>query len=75
MMDVWTIGSFVKIKNEIYCDSIGVEYMYIRNPEIINWIQSKLNINNNHPKLSIDQKKQLLGKLVEAVSFEAVWLV
>ena len=55
---------------EIYCDSIGVEYMYIRNPEIINWIQSKLNINNNHPKLSIDQKKQLLGKLVEAVSFE-----
>ena len=56
---------------EIYCDSIGVEYMYIRNPEIINWIQSKLNINNNHPKLSIDQKKQLLGKLVEAVSFES----
>ena len=56
---------------EIYCDSIGVEYMYIRNPEIINWIQSKLNINNNHPKLSIDQKKQLLGKLVEAASFES----
>ncbi len=56
---------------EIYCDSIGVEYMYIRSPEIINWIQNKLNINNNHPKLSIDQKKQLLGKLVEAVSFES----
>ena len=55
---------------EIYCDSIGVEYMYIRNPRIIDWIQNKLNINNNHPKLSVDQKKQLLGKLVEAVSFE-----
>ena len=55
---------------EIYCDSIGVEYMYIRNPRIIDWIQNKLNINNNHPKLSADQKKQLLGKLVEAVSFE-----
>ena len=55
---------------EIYCDSIGIEYMYIRNPRIIDWIQNKLNINNNHPKLSVDQKKQLLGKLVEAVSFE-----
>ena len=55
---------------EIYCDSIGVEYMYIRNPKMIDWIQNKLNINNNHPKFSIDQKKQLLGKLVEAVSFE-----
>ena len=28
---------------EIYCDSIGVEYMYIRKPEIISWIQQKLN--------------------------------
>jgi len=55
---------------DIYCDSIGVEYMYIRNPKMIDWIQNKLNINNNHPKFSIDQKKQLLGKLVEAVSFE-----
>ena len=55
---------------EIYCDSIGVEYMYIRNPKMIDWIQNKLNINNNHPQFSVDQKKQLLGKLVEAVSFE-----
>jgi len=55
---------------EIYCNSIGVEYMYIRNPKMIDWIQNKLNINNNHPQFSIDQKKQLLGKLVEAVSFE-----
>ncbi|MFL2638070.1 MAG: 2-oxoglutarate dehydrogenase E1 component [Flavobacteriaceae bacterium] len=55
---------------DIYCNSIGVEYMYIRNPKMIDWIQNKLNINNNHPQFSVDQKKQLLGKLVEAVSFE-----
>ncbi len=60
----------VRYLTEIYCDSIGIEYMYIRDPEIINWIQNKLNINNNHPKLSSSQKKQLLEKLVEAVSFE-----
>ena len=36
----------------IYCDSIGIEYMYIRTPERIKWIQSKLNINDNHPKFS-----------------------
>jgi len=60
----------VQYLTEIYCDSIGIEYMYIRDPEIINWIQNKLNINNNHPKLSSSQKKQLLEKLVEAVLFE-----
>ena len=46
---------------EIYCDSIGVEYMYIRKPEIISWIQNKLNINNNQPKFTSLQKKKLMN--------------
>ena len=54
----------------IYCDSIGVEYMYIRNPEKVNWIQSRLNVNDNHPDFSDKQKKNILKKLNEAVSFE-----
>ena len=55
---------------EIYCDSIGVEYMYIRKPLINKWIQNKLNVNNNHPNFSKSQKVKLLTKLIEAVSFE-----
>ena len=54
----------------IYCDSIGVEYMYIRNPEKLNWIQKRLNVNDNHPNFSADQKKHILKKLNQAVSFE-----
>lgn len=55
----------------IYCDSIGVEYMYIRNPEEIKWIQNWLNNNDNHPKYDADEKKHLLKKLNEAISFES----
>ena len=55
---------------EIYCDSIGIEYMYIRRPEKVEWIQKRLNINNNHPSFTSDQKKHILSKLNEAVSFE-----
>ncbi|WP_299249491.1 2-oxoglutarate dehydrogenase E1 component [uncultured Lacinutrix sp.] len=55
----------------IYCDSIGVEYMYIRKPEEIQWIQKRLNINDNQPAFSSDQKKHILKKLNEAVSFES----
>ena len=55
---------------DIYCESIGVEYMYIRAPEVILWIQNKLNINNNQPNFSASQKKKLMTKLIEAVSFE-----
>ena len=56
--------------DKIYCSSIGVEYMYIRKPEIIQWIQGKIGYNDNHPKFSDDQKKNILEKLNEAVSFE-----
>ncbi len=54
----------------IYCSSIGIEYMYIRTPERIQWIQSQLNKNSNSPDFSVDQKKQILKKTVEAVTFE-----
>ena len=54
----------------IYCSSIGIEYMYIRTPERIQWIQKQLNRNSNSPNFSVDQKKQILKKTIEAVAFE-----
>ncbi len=56
--------------HKIYCQSIGVEYMYIRKPEVIQWIQDKIGYNDNQPKFTPDQKKNILSKLNEAVSFE-----
>ena len=55
----------------IYCDSIGVEYMYMRNPEKLKWWQNRLNENDNHPKYSADAKKYILSKLNHAVTFES----
>lgn len=57
--------------NTIYCQSIGVEYMYIRKPEVIQWIQDKIGYNDNLPKFSADEKKNILEKLNQAVSFES----
>ena len=56
--------------NKMYCSSIGVEYMYIRNPEVIDWFQNKLNVNDNHPDYSVESKKYILSKLNQAVTFE-----
>ena len=56
--------------DKIYCQHIGVEYMYIRKPEVIQWIQEKLGVNDNTPTFSTDEKKVILNKLNEAVSFE-----
>ena len=65
-----TLEKIIIHLKEIYCDSIGIEYMYIRRPEKVEWIQKRLNINNNHPSFTSDKKKHILSKLNEAVSFE-----
>jgi len=53
-----TLSEIIAHLERVYCDSIGVEYMYIRNPEKLDWIQNRLHINDNHPNFS------------KAVSFE-----
>ena len=55
----------------IYCDSIGVEYMYMRNPEKLSWWKDRLIKNDNHPNYSEDSKKYILSKLNQAVTFES----
>ncbi|MGA8855089.1 MAG: 2-oxoglutarate dehydrogenase E1 component, partial [Christiangramia sp.] len=66
-----SLKEIIRHLENIYCESIGIEYMYIRKPEEIEWIQNKLNVNENHPKFDDSQKKQILKKLNEAVSFES----
>ena len=65
-----TLADIVAHLERVYCESIGVEYMYIRNQEKLNWIQQRLHVNGNHPKFSQEQKKHILKKLNQAVSFE-----
>ncbi|MGB7841557.1 MAG: 2-oxoglutarate dehydrogenase E1 component [Salinimicrobium sp.] len=65
-----TLRQIIIHLEKVYCDSIGIEYMYVRNPREIQWIQDKLNINENQPNYDAAQKKHILKKLNEAVSFE-----
>jgi len=54
----------------IYCQHIGIEYVFIRKPEVVEWIRQKIRINDNQPNFSADEKKVILEKLNQAVSFE-----
>jgi 2-oxoglutarate dehydrogenase E1 component len=66
-----SLRDIIKHLTNIYCSSIGVEYMYIRKPERVEWIQNWLNINDNQPNYSTNRKKHILKKLNQAVSFES----
>ena len=66
-----TLATIIEKLKRIYCDSIGVEYTYMRNPEKLKWWQNRLNKNDNHPNYSVEAKKYILGKLNQAVTFES----
>ncbi len=52
-----------------YCESIGVEYMYIRIPKRLNWLKEKIEL-KNRPTYSSEEKKHILHKLNQTVEFE-----
>ncbi|MFI5135264.1 MAG: thiamine pyrophosphate-dependent enzyme, partial [Chitinophagales bacterium] len=55
---------------KIYCRSIGVEYMYITEPEELQWFQRIFEYGSYSFKFPIDKKKRILEKLNDAVVFE-----
>lgn len=65
-----TLQEIITHLQNIYCDSIGVEYMHIQNVEEKKWIMEWVNVNENHPTLSAEEKTEILFKLNQAVAFE-----
>tara|TARA_R110002074_G_scaffold122612_8_gene257379 strand:- start:13437 stop:16238 length:2802 start_codon:yes stop_codon:yes gene_type:complete len=65
-----SLQEIIRHLQSIYCDAIGVEYMFIRNPERVKWIQDWINVNDNHPNFDSERKKHILKKLNHAISFE-----
>jgi len=57
------------ILRDSYCRSVGVEYMYISNPEEREWIQQHVEIGS--PKPERDEQLRILRKLNSAEAFEA----
>ncbi|MDO5655394.1 MAG: 2-oxoglutarate dehydrogenase E1 component [Flavobacteriaceae bacterium] len=66
-----TLRQIIQHLEDIYCGSIGIEYMYVRKPEEIQWIQNWLNQNLNQPVLTTAEKRQAMHKVNEAVAFES----
>ncbi|MFA7447078.1 MAG: 2-oxoglutarate dehydrogenase E1 component [Weeksellaceae bacterium] len=66
-----SLRDIIAYLKHMYCESIGVEYMHIIEPDKTKWIQNWLNNNLNRPKLSSQEKERILLKLNEAVAFES----
>ncbi|MDO5522898.1 MAG: 2-oxoglutarate dehydrogenase E1 component [Bacteroidia bacterium] len=65
-----TLREIVAHLDETYCKSIGVEYRYMTKPEIVQWLQKKMESARNQESLSKDDKLYILDKLIEASGLE-----
>jgi 2-oxoglutarate dehydrogenase E1 component len=68
--DKGTLRETLDTLRETYCGTIGVEYMYIADPERKDWLQHRMESTRNYPALDAGSKKRVLEKIVEAESFE-----
>ncbi len=64
------LSDIVDHLQKTYCQSVGVEYFYIRRPEIVAWFKAKMETRLNMPDFSISDKANILRKLAEGVLFE-----
>lgn len=52
-----------------YCQSIGIEFAYMREPERLEWFKEHIEI-KNRPKFSAEEKKHIFKKISSATLFE-----
>jgi len=65
------LKQIVEHLKETYCQSIGVEYMYMRNLEAVAWIQSRMETSKSKANYTKAQKQKMFSKLSDAVGFES----
>jgi len=65
-----TLKQIIAHLDQTYCESIGAEYVYIRNETIGKWLQLRMESGRNKPVFDTVFKKNILRKLSEAVFFE-----
>lgn len=53
-----------------YCASVGVEFLYIRQPEILKWMKTKMESTKNSYPFNSEERKYIFRHLSRAVLFE-----
>lgn len=65
-----TLRDIIAHLEETYCQSIGIEYAYMRDPKRIEWFKNRIEL-KNRPKFDAARKVEVFKKLNQASSFES----
>ena len=65
-----TISEMLEILRRTYCSTLGVEFMHISDPEEKAWMQERIEGPDKGIAFTVEGKRAILNKLVEAEGFE-----
>jgi 2-oxoglutarate decarboxylase len=65
-----SLREILEVLRDTYCGTVGVEYMFIQDPDRKEWLQDRMESTRNRAQLDPAGRKRILEKLVGAESFE-----
>jgi 2-oxoglutarate dehydrogenase E1 component len=65
-----TVNEILEILLKTYCAKIGIEFMHMSDPEEKKWIQERIEGKGKEANFTLEGKKAIFNKLVEAEGFE-----
>jgi len=68
--DYASINEILSFLRKIYCSTIGAEYMHISDPIEKTWFRDRMEKEENQLKFTVNGKKAILNKLIQAEGFE-----
>ena len=66
-----TLRELIRILQDTYCRTVGVEFMHIRDADVRNWLLERMEPVRNRPAFDIKKKRRIVYKLNVAELFEA----
>ena len=66
-----SLRNIISFVDKTYCESIGSEFMFIRDNEKIDWLLERIEKNMNQSTFSPEEKKEIFLYLTHAVGFES----
>jgi 2-oxoglutarate dehydrogenase E1 component len=69
-LETATVRQILNILRRTYCRQIGVEFMHVTSPAQKSWIQERIEGEEKDINFTVEGKKAILKKLIEAETFE-----
>ncbi len=69
-LETATVRQILRILRRTYCGQIGVEFMHITSPAQKRWIQERIEGVDKNVSFTLEGRKAILNKLIQAESFE-----